>query len=95
MECSQILVKAIYYCDTYKVEKFIGQGVDVNQKDDDGDSASVIAARCAEEECNIHDAGLGRVYYNEDVLDYISIYKALQDAGADTTAEDKNGHTAR
>ena len=92
MEYSSVLVNAVYACDKYKVHKLVKPGTYVNCND--RNNASVVAARCAEETCSFRSS-FGKLTYNKTVFDYINIYKSLQDAGADTRAEDNYGHTAR
>ena len=88
----QELVQAILDADKDKVQTYVNHGADVNYKFGNGDSALLIAARKAEERfkysVRIHTT-------KKRVLDYIAICKILQHVGADATAENNSGHTAR
>ena len=78
-----------------QVQMLVGLGADVNCKDIDGESVLVIAARWAHNDFESLYEENDEEVTKKQVLDYISIYKTLHGAGADTTGEDNNGHTAR
>ena len=95
MKHSQDLAHAVEGDDKDEIQKLVGLGADVNCKDVNGESVLVIAARWAHNDFVSFSEEHDEEKKKEYVLEDISIYKMLHGAGADTTAEDDNGHTPR